>query len=302
MALEASRTFGGGCLRGLAMQLGAMVLVVGLLGCCAGLGALLPVSNDLRPLAVGGGMMGGMMLAMVLAIGFGLWNRRRIAGRVDAAFLPLGLSGAGLLTIGRQYHGEVDGRRVDAYFNKGPTLEVYVAAATGADLRVGQDRQIARSAANLMGTEAHPVDDPRFEGLVVFAKDGEWADKVLVHAAVRDGLVGVMETDGRAQIRNFAVTPEALYLQVRSIGLNDITEDRVGAVVRGMVGLASALELAPPPAVPLVASAMQRQMRVGRSDFNRKIIKWTLAGFGMLTVVLTVCMVVALGVLFLTAP
>ncbi len=301
MALEASRTIGGGCLRGMAIQLGAVVLVISLLGCCGGLGILLPVSDELRPLAVGGGLMGGMTLAIVLAICFWLWNRRRIANRVDAAFLPLGLSGSGLLTIGRQYHGEIDGRRVDAYFNKGPSLEIYVAADTGAAFQVGQDRQIVRSAARAVGNTALPVDDPRFDSLVVIAKDTEWAVRVLEDGVVRDGLVAAMETGGRAQVRNFSVTPEALYLQVRSIGLTDITEDRVGSVVRGMVALAPVLEAAPPPAVAQVASAMQRQMRVGRSDFNRKVMMWTLVGVGVLVGV-TVLVFGTLGVVFLVSP
>jgi hypothetical protein len=54
--------------------------------------------------------------AMLAYAGWVFTQRRR---QLDAAFSPLGLAGSGLNLTGRQYHGTLQGRRVDVYYTPG---------------------------------------------------------------------------------------------------------------------------------------------------------------------------------------
>ena len=61
-------------------------------------------------------------------------DRRRVVvairgRRLDRAFAPWRLRGRQAGAVMRSWHGEIDGRVFDAWFHRGPTLELYLACA-----------------------------------------------------------------------------------------------------------------------------------------------------------------------------
>ena len=132
---------------------------------------------------------------------------------IDAAFDALNLSGSGYLMNHRQYHGTIQGRRVDAYYkmampgragHRGTTnsLTIYLSARLNVRVYIGAhvtagDERILRQFHRSMMT----VDDPAYDHLSVSAPDEIWARAV----GMRDILVH----------RYFAIDPDAVWEAVQ---------------------------------------------------------------------------------------
>lgn len=129
----------------------------------------------------------GAPLLLMAAIGVGLYVAatyliRTRAVALDAAF---GFLGPGVQTsvVGRGWAGEHAGRQANAWFSKGPQLELYLSATTHARVGASRDNQLARFAAGALDREPIAVD-----GLVVIGPDAAWAARWLEQPGVRDAL------------------------------------------------------------------------------------------------------------------
>jgi hypothetical protein len=76
----------------------------------------------------------------LIVVGVGVWvaiDSWRLARNLDLSFNPLGLNGKPFLYYGRQYHGTIPGRLVDAYFHREPSLDFYIACDVNTRLGIG---------------------------------------------------------------------------------------------------------------------------------------------------------------------
>ena len=62
-----------------------------------------------------------LMVFPVVLIAFVQWRNTKT---MDQIFEPLGLKGEAYILTGRQYHGVVNGRKIDIYILRGPTVEI----------------------------------------------------------------------------------------------------------------------------------------------------------------------------------
>ena len=107
------------------------VVVFGFLIACMVALALLPLpriagwdDRDVRGLILAGSLGVTVLAAFGLTSIISLWLLANRARALDAAFTPLGLGGKMFLLNGRQYHGTHGERQVDAYFYRGPALDL----------------------------------------------------------------------------------------------------------------------------------------------------------------------------------
>ncbi|NOY24488.1 MAG: hypothetical protein GXP62_01310 [Oligoflexia bacterium] len=192
-------------------------------------------------------LVGGVLL---LGLGFGVWNRRRIARWLDAAMLSLGLNGRPYTLIGRQYHGEVQGRAVHARFRKGPAFEL----AVECDART----RMTASAGNALNRRAdtaisHPALDA---GDIVFrAGDPAHARALLERPGVVDALVRLSGRQGIAWARNVIVLPHAIKLNLHRVGMGAITAESVQSWHHDLLLIARALDAMADPGDVLTPTA-----------------------------------------------
>lgn len=109
--------------------------------------------------------------AVGVPVGAALWRKTRL----DALFVPLGLTGRAYQTSFRQYHGIVQERQVDVYFYRGPMLEIEVSTTLQTRLGVTGQQADTRFFANLAGRQPLVFADPALNDLIIFALDETWA-------------------------------------------------------------------------------------------------------------------------------
>lgn len=175
-----AKDFARGCGRAIVIRVIAMV--IGLpLGCIWVFVPIWLLSNTdfqpwaivvaavvwLFPLFVGG---------VVFPIGVIFWRKAKL----DAVFVPLGLTGRAYQTQFRQYHGEIQGRQVDVYFYRGPVLEIEVSTTLRTRLGVTSQQSDARFFADLMGHQPLEFNDPALSDLTVFGIDEAWGKSLLI--------------------------------------------------------------------------------------------------------------------------
>jgi len=126
------------------------------------------------------------MFVGVVVFPFGVVLRRK--AKLDALFLPLGLTGKAYQTSFRQYHGNVGGRHVDVYFYRGPVLEIEVNSTLQTRLGVTDQHSDSQFLASLVGQQPLSSDGPALNDLTVFSADEVWAQSLLAVPEVVDTL------------------------------------------------------------------------------------------------------------------
>ncbi|MFN2283653.1 MAG: hypothetical protein ACK2UQ_04475 [Anaerolineae bacterium] len=108
-------------------------------------------------------------------VGVALWRKAKL----DALFLPLGLTGKAYQTRFRQYHGVVQGKQVDVFFYRGPVLEIEVKTTLQTRIGVTNRQSDAHFFADLFGHQPIVFNNPTLSDLTVFAADEAWAKSLL---------------------------------------------------------------------------------------------------------------------------
>ena len=107
-----------------------------------------------------------------LGVGWAYYRRKR---EWDALFTPLGLTGKLYQMFFRQYHGTVDGRQIDVYFYRGPTLVIRATTSLQTRLGVTGPQSDTLVLARLFGRQPLAMDEMEQRGLCAFATDENWA-------------------------------------------------------------------------------------------------------------------------------
>jgi hypothetical protein len=223
---------------------------------------------------------GGMIL--------GVWRIRRRAAQLDTAFIPLGLTGKAYLWNGRQYHGEINGRQVDAYFYRGPSLDIYLASPLNTRLGIGLKGRLSQIASSKINRPELVTNDPELAHLGVYPLDDRWGRDLLEESDSKTLILRLTTSKSSFEFRNLLFQPEAIQLQIHFIDFRTITAENLRIWVNDLFDLAGIAESLPAPSVTAVASPTERKTRLNRSDFALPIMRITCGIFAFFTVILII--------------
>jgi len=290
------KAWGAGLARGVVLRLVVGIVVVCVFLSCLALAFLLPIDQDLRVFVLAGGF--GLFLLLVTAgiLTWGLWGRRQRAEQLDEALVPLGLTGRGYLTIGRQYHGNVRGRQVDVYFNRGPTMDIYVATPLRTRLGIGEKSAIGKAASSLFNRPAIETGDPDLAHLNIHPLDERWARDMLSEPRAKAAILELTSDAGPIEIRQLLFQPDAIQLKLHHVQVADLTPENVQSWVNDLLELARLAESLPAPMHTAEASGLEHRVRTDRSSYTWPIVGITCAVLAIMTLCVTAA---AFGLIYL---
>jgi hypothetical protein len=242
---------------------------------------------------------GFVLLLFLVMIGILFWANRQIRQRLvqlDAACMPLGLSGKGYLWNGRQYHGIYRGRQADIYFFRGPTLDIYLASQVNTRLGIGLKGQVSQIAARFFTQLELDTNDPELAKFSIFALDAAWGQALLNAPQAKDLVLRLAKTTPGLEFRNLLFQPDALHLQINRIQINEIIPENIRSWLDGLQELAEMAESLPPPQVTAVASAMERRNRLNRSGYTLPMLVITCAVVGIFAVIFVIALIVIITI------
>ncbi len=287
MTSKTLQAWGAGCGYQLLLRLGAAVVLFVLLFGCMLVVTVVPLPNGVdRELVAAVGLIvvvaGLVGVTLVGAAALIIWRARTL----DAALAGVGLAGRMLSLNGRQYHGNVSGRQVDAYFGRGPTLDVYVGTRLLTRLTVGRRDRVGQALAGLVNRTPLALDDVQLESLAIYPHDAAWTLQLLNDARVRDRLLRLTDDHapgaGRFEIRQLVLQPEALLFRLHRVSTRGVTAEAVQSWLTDLAALLRLMEDAPPPTVTDQANAFERTFRSNRAGLTARTLIVLLIALGVL--------------------
>ncbi len=273
-----ARNWFSGQMRGCLAQLLATVAVLSVV-VCSGLAASF-APKSVQPLAFGAAFLLGFGAVIGAIICWGLWNRWRIGQQLGAAFLSLPLknpTSSGWLLIGRQYHGTLSGRQFDAWFNKGPTLEIYLGCNGRTRTGFAMPGTLSNMVGGLAGRTTFEAPDL---GVTVLAADAAWSRELLRDADARDGIRTLSETVSGGELRSVSVMPASVMVTSRYTPIDEMTPENVQKWADALEKLAGAVDRAPNPGEVVEESALEADARSSRKKAMGCAIGIVVAIFG----------------------
>lgn len=133
---------------------------------------------------------------------------------LDSTLVPLGLTSEGYMGFGRQYHGEIKGRRVDVTYQpaqmiKPALLNIYVSVSARTQAALGPGKPLL----DCRGCPEVAIETPELSQLHVVAQDEAWMRRLLANpanAAAASRLLGNQEALG---LRELYIQPDRIWLR-----------------------------------------------------------------------------------------
>lgn len=283
--------WGTGCGLRAILSLLLPLVAFGILIACMLIVALLPLPHirgwsdrDVRALILAGGLALAFFAALTFVTLFGVRLIVNRARALDAAFTPLGLAGGAYLLNGRQYHGTRLGRQVDAYFYRGPALDLYVSASIKTRLGIGTKESIGMAIAGMMNRQPLDIGDPEFGRLAIYPLDEAWARTLLADPQAKAALLRLADDASLFGLRSVNIQPGSISLRMRSIDWKKITAESARQRTDDLITLARAAESLPAPEQTAEESNLERTARLNRGSFSLRLMAITFAVFGFLFV------------------
>jgi hypothetical protein len=196
----------------------------------------------------------------------------RRAWALDAIFKPLGLEGRTYMLYGRQFHGMVNGRELDVYIFRGPTVELHLKTSVQASLNVFDKNSISVSTACAFDKRPLSSSDPALNHLVIYTIDESWAYQLLEQEQSVEAIHALMSQGADwAIFRRVELLPGEVHLNLncsKSWWNNPIDEGKVRAWLTSMHVLAKIAESLPAPEVRAKPTDHTRQSRQRMSIFS----------------------------------
>jgi len=192
-----------------------------------------------------------VLFLLPLVMGLVVMRRNR---RLDDAFAPLGVDGMRMGAVSRGWAGRYRGREFNAWFSRGPMLEIFLAAESGGRMVEGLGKR--------------PTGDP-------WVIDGIAREPEASRASGR-----LLEEDGRT-LRNLTVGPDYVKLTLRYLPIRAIEDAAVASWVADLNRIAEAVDALPLPADPAVASNIENLSRRERRTLHRRVscVLYVFSGF-----------------------
>jgi hypothetical protein len=246
----------------------------------------------------------GFFLFLLLGGGLGglIWVVARRRKHLDAICLPLGLIGQPYQFWFRQYHGELDGRKVGVYFYRGPAVEIDVETTLQTRLAVAEEDSDTRFLSRLTSNERLTVDNPEIEDCWVSALDENWTRELLGAPGVSSIFQRLIAFPGAFRWRRVVLRPEVWRLTLFGIGrlfdFNfDVTAEWMQSALVDLLELARRAEVISEPSVidlESPAEGVARQLRE-RNPYLVPAIT-----FGALAIIFCLAIAFAAVVVFVT--
>jgi hypothetical protein len=248
--------------RGLLLSCGIQAAAIGWLVVVAvAFGLLYPhLPREVQPFVVllAFGTWSGTLLPVLFG-GMLVVTLRRNA-RLDRAFADIG-PGRALAPVARGWTGDRGGRRVDAWFSKGPQLELYIEGTPRTEVGIGRGGAVQRFAVRLTDRVTVPLDDDR----VAIGLDGNWTRRLLADPRARAALDGLLAEDDGA-LRTVHVEPDAVKFTVRYVDLDGLDRDEVQRLLGLLAAFAHAVDALPAPARPVAPGGLASRLRTRRGS------------------------------------
>lgn len=206
--------------------------------------------------------IGGFFLVVLPAIVAYFATRSRNA-RFDAMFRSLGLAGFPYAFQYRRYDGTFGGRRLQAFFSRGPRVALEAETAVATRLGITAGSEDTRLLAGLTGEKPIRVAVPAFDGLDVYGKEEAWVRRFLSEPGVPALLDRLLRFEGPFARRQLVLRPGALNLtfQLSTAFMSWIpSAAQVRDWADALVALAGIAELVPPPAVPIAPTRLEQRV------------------------------------------
>jgi hypothetical protein len=197
--------------------------------------------------------------------GWVFYRRRR---EWDALFTPLGLTGKLYQMFFRQYHGTVEGRQVDVYFYRGPTLVMQVSTSLQTRLGVTGPQSDTLALARLFGRQPLVLDELEQQGLCAFAIDENWAGSLFANPHVLGLLQRLTALESFFTRQQVILRPgavELLFTGNRNLFAFDVAPEQARQWLEDVLRLARIAEHLDAPLVTEEESAAERLARSLRS-------------------------------------
>lgn len=258
-----------GCLTSLAVAAVGAVLGVGLLASVLLLiqgGAVEPRSPRFA-LALA---MPAILIALMLAAA-AAWVLLR-AHRLDLAFAPWGLRGRQAGAVMRSWHGTIDGRTFDAWFHRGPTLELYLGCAPATRGVIHRGGPLIRAVERAVGSCERLAPSPlALEGVSVHADDPKWMRRLLARGEAREAVADLLRESPRTATALF-VAPNAVRYMRRFMPLAELSADNMRRWVDRLGDVAAAVDAAGPSGDRREPDQLAEWARTSRDRYLNRIL------------------------------
>jgi hypothetical protein len=222
----------------------------------------------------------------------------RRARSLDAVFSPLGLVGRSYMLYGRHYQGQIDGRAVDVYIYRGPTLEIRIQADIHTRLQVMPKASLPGTVAGIFAKGPLATGNPALEDFSIYPLDLAWSRGLLAESQAVEAIRTLMTLGADwAIFRHVEVQPgEVLLYLHRSRRLFSYSiEPHAQTWLNALKSLAQVAEIQPEPAViDQSAKSSSRQSR-------QKLSNFLLYAVGLIVFIMPLCFIMVGVIAYLFA-
>ena len=219
------------------------------------------------------------------------------AARLDRAFEPWRLRGRQAGAVMRSWHGEVGGRMLNAWFHRGPTLELYLACRPATRGILHRGGVLIRALSKAVDSR-RPMASSPFEaaGVTIVADDEAWMRRLLDRPDARAAVTRLMGEASRVASA-VSVSPNAVRYMRRFQPLSGITADNLRSWLADLETLAAAVDALGPSAAGLEPGRLEEWARTSRDRYLTPI----LLGLGVVFLLVMAALFV-FGWLFIGQP
>jgi hypothetical protein len=104
---------------------------------------------------------------------------RSRAKRLDAIFFPVGLKGELYLIVGRHYWGSINGRDIDIYIYRGPSMEIHISANTNTRVLVLPNKTLPVKISGIFNKQPMQTAAAEYEKYSLYPDDENWAKQLI---------------------------------------------------------------------------------------------------------------------------
>lgn len=302
---EANQEIGRGCLSTIGGVLLIRLISIAVVAVVGAIALLFGIVVGTFTEAVWGIVAAGSLFFLVIFVGgylflIGAVFRRK--WKLDRAFVPLGLRGSIYRLMFRRYGGTINGRAAEAYFYRGPNLEIFLSTPLKARAGITLDYADTEFAAGLFGKI--PVDHglEALRDVRIWSDDDVWARQMVMDPRVQEDLRTLL-SDRDFFVRSIVkVFPGYVQLHLsgnRNILKWEITPESAVRWVGTLALFAEHLETrVPKPKVPFeISSAEELALSIKRKDTTRITIYFVagLLAFFFIATVLTLVVVAVIA-------
>lgn len=201
------------------------------------------------------------------------------AHRLDQAFEPWRLRGRQGGAVMRSWHGEIGRRVFDAWFHRGPTLELYLACSPATRGLIHRGGGLIRALSKAVESREPMAPSPLdIEGTSVYADDPGWMRRLLAREEAREAITELMHETPRAAAA-ISMAPNAVRYMRRFQPLAELNADNMRRWVGSLETLAAAVDAVGSSSDGLEPGRLEEWARTSRDRYINAIF----LGLGLLT-------------------